>query len=247
MIDWNGNGTMLFIPTKMKSAGTLLREARLRKDISYEEATRATKIRRDQLSDLENDDYSRFASVAYAKGFLLIYSKYLGVDVSEFAKSLAAGNPVGTADYDYLNNSTMTYEPAIRRPPKKKLNFKLTLAIFAICGCVLWAWQFSLKLALVGSPDRFERKHKAEEIAAPQTTAPPPAAAPSPVEPPAPPMTPSSIPSSPAIASIPEPSPEPTIEVRRAEPVNESDQETQPAATRNNDDQTQPPHKSRTH
>lgn len=228
-----------------KSAGTLLREARLRSDLSFEDATRATKIRRDQLADLENDDYSRFPSVAYAKGFLLIYAKYLHVDVSDFAKSLSAGNPVGTADYDYLNNSTMTYDPAIRKPQKKSLNYKVALTVVVLFGGMLWTWQFALRLALVGSPDRLERKHKTEDVAAPQTTAPQPAAAPAAVETPAP-ARPSSLLLTPAIASIPEPSPEPSVEVRRAEPV-ETVQDTQPATTPNNDNQAQPPHKSRTH
>jgi len=231
----------------IKSAGTLLREARLRKDISFEDATRATKIRREQLVGLENDDYSRFASMAYAKGFLIIYAKYLGVDVSEFSKSLSAGNPVGIEDYEYLNNSTSTYEPAVRRPPKKKLNLKLVLTVLVIFGCMLWGWDFALKLALIGSPDRLRHKQeKTEDIAAPQTSAPRPAAAPSPVETPGP-ATPTSILLTPAIASIPEPSPEPSIEVRRAEPVTESNQETPPATPPTKDDQTPQANKSRTH
>jgi len=228
-----------------KSAGTLLREARLRKDLTLDDASRSTKIRREQLICLENDDFSRFANMAYAKGFLLIYARYLGVDVSAHASSITTGNPVGTSDYDYLNAPAEFYEPAKPAPRKIKLNYRMVLSTVAVAGCMLWLWQFSIKLALIGSPERFENKHKVEDIAAPQTTAPLPAAAPSPTGTPAP--TPASIPSTPSIASILEFSPSPSIEIRRAEPLTESFFDLQPSNTPGNDVKEQQPRKSRTH
>ena len=46
-----------------------------------------TKIRPGRLQEIENEDFSEFASLAYAKGFLLIYGKFLDVDVSPPAGS----------------------------------------------------------------------------------------------------------------------------------------------------------------
>ena len=68
----------------MEPLGKKLQEARLRKKISIEEASRVTKIRAARLQEIENEDFSSFSSLAYAKGFLLIYGKYLDVDVSPY-------------------------------------------------------------------------------------------------------------------------------------------------------------------
>lgn len=87
------------------SFGKRLSEARLAKGLSVDEAAHATKVRPDKILALENDDYSRFASAAYAKGFLLLYGRYLGVDVSEQAKSLETPRTVSIQDYQYLNNA----------------------------------------------------------------------------------------------------------------------------------------------
>src|SRR3954447_2033792 len=88
------------------SAGKKLSTARLARGLSVDEAAHATKMRPDKILALENDDYTRFGSHAYAKGFLLIYSRYLGVDVSEQLRDLEVGHqPVSIQDYQYLNNA----------------------------------------------------------------------------------------------------------------------------------------------
>ncbi len=43
-----------------------------------------TKIRPARLAEIEADDFSQFPSLAYAKGFLLIYGKFLDVDVTPY-------------------------------------------------------------------------------------------------------------------------------------------------------------------
>jgi cytoskeletal protein RodZ len=100
----------------VENAGRKLQQTRLRKQISIEDAARATRMRPDKIIDLENDNYTNFPNVAYAKGFLLIYAKFLGVDVSEYAETLESANPVAIDDYAYLNapiehRSTVHYAP----------------------------------------------------------------------------------------------------------------------------------------
>ena len=46
-----------------------------------------TKIRPSRLAEIEADDFSNFPSLAYAKGFLLIYGKFLDVDVSPYLEA----------------------------------------------------------------------------------------------------------------------------------------------------------------
>jgi len=234
----------------VNSAGKMLREARLKKNLQIEEAARATKIRRDGLADLENDDYTRFANMAYAKGFLVIYSKYLGVDISEFTKMMGVGTPVGVADYDYLNNAHSTYEPATRRDrPAKKLNYKMLATVVVTMACMFWIKGFVDKVKRVGPADKLmEPKQNAEVIAAPQASPAPAAPEPSPVAAPA--QSPESLPSAPSIAAIPVSSPEPVIEIRRAEAVVPSAPEPSNAltpTTSSTDAKNQRSRQSRTH
>lgn len=63
--------------------GRRLRAARESKGVSIEDAAFETRIHASYLRGLENDDYSAFASSTYAKSFLTLYSRYLGVDASE--------------------------------------------------------------------------------------------------------------------------------------------------------------------
>ncbi len=98
----------------VNSVGKKLQQARLSKQLSIEEAARVTRIRPDKLIDLEEDNYSNFPSMSYAKGFLLLYARFLGVDVREFADTLHAPNPVSSDDYEYLNAAAAGPRP---RPP----------------------------------------------------------------------------------------------------------------------------------
>jgi cytoskeletal protein RodZ len=64
----------------MKTAGSIIREERVRRGISLEKAEAATRIRKKFLIAIEQDDYSVLPSLLYAKGFIKNYSEYLGLD-----------------------------------------------------------------------------------------------------------------------------------------------------------------------
>lgn len=66
----------------LKSAGAFLKEMRESKNISQEEAAKATHIHLSVLKNLEADDYSAISPV-YARGFLRLYAEYLGVSKDE--------------------------------------------------------------------------------------------------------------------------------------------------------------------
>lgn len=68
-----------------RNPGTILREARLSKNISLEAASKHTRIHVNILKNIENDDYQTLGTV-YVKGFLKIYAEYLGVDREEILK-----------------------------------------------------------------------------------------------------------------------------------------------------------------
>jgi len=85
------------------SVGEQLAHARSERGLSLEQAAHATKIRPDKLAALEGDDFSAFPNNTYARGFLLIYGKFLRVDVSALASKLESANPISVQDYQYLS------------------------------------------------------------------------------------------------------------------------------------------------
>ncbi len=104
----------------VETAGTKLRRARTQRHLSLEDAARATKIRATQLADLENDDYSNFANLAYARGFLISYGKYLHLDVRPFLDAFSDASTFGIDDYQYLNAEPLGEYRAPTRPWRKR-------------------------------------------------------------------------------------------------------------------------------
>lgn len=70
----------------MKSIGQKFAEERRIKNLTIEEVAKATKIRPDFLKAIEDGDFEKLPSSAYAYGFVRNYAKYLGLPVE---KSLA--------------------------------------------------------------------------------------------------------------------------------------------------------------
>src|SRR5688572_13080165 len=80
-----------------------LRSAREAKELSVEEAAHATRMRPAQIQALESGSLSKFPNAAYAKSFLIMYARYLGVDVSDTANRIDTTTQVGVNDFQYLS------------------------------------------------------------------------------------------------------------------------------------------------
>ena len=115
----------------MESLGQKLQQARLAKKITLEEAARVTKIRQARLQDIEVEDFSNFSSLAYAKGFLLIYAKFLGVDVTSYLDAFETSDHVSVDGYAYLQDPPSGAPPAIarRQISKRPAFFPFIIAI----------------------------------------------------------------------------------------------------------------------
>jgi cytoskeletal protein RodZ len=87
------------------SIGAKLRKARLEKGLTVEDVAASTCIRPDKIAALEADDYSTFPSMAYCRGFLAMYGKHLGVDVSQETRSMEGHNALHTKEYQYIKNA----------------------------------------------------------------------------------------------------------------------------------------------
>ena len=94
----------------IEGLGKKFQDARIARGLTLDEAARLTKIRPSRLAEIEADDFSNFPSLAYAKGFLLIYGKFLDVDVTPYLDVFETSREVTVDGYSYLQD-----QPAPKR------------------------------------------------------------------------------------------------------------------------------------
>jgi len=89
----------------IEGLGKKFQDARRARNLTLDEAARMTKIRPARLAEIEEDDFSQFPSLAYAKGFLLIYGKFLDVDVTPYLDAFEDSERVTVDGYSYLQEN----------------------------------------------------------------------------------------------------------------------------------------------
>jgi cytoskeleton protein RodZ len=89
----------------IEGLGKKFQEARQARNLTLDEAARMTKIRPTRLAEIEADDFSQFPSLAYAKGFLLIYGRFLDVDVTPYLDAFEDSERVTVDGYSYLQEN----------------------------------------------------------------------------------------------------------------------------------------------
>src|SRR5256885_1689412 len=107
----------------IEGLGKKFQDARLARGLTLDEAARLTKIRPSRLAEIEADDFSQFPSLAYAKGFLLIYGKFLDVDVTPYLDVFETSRDVTVDGCSYLQDQPApkprrvrtTRAPVVRR------------------------------------------------------------------------------------------------------------------------------------
>jgi len=210
------------------SAGKKLCDARLARRLSIDEAAHATKMRPDKILALENDDFSRFGGAAYAKGFLLLYSRFLGVDVSSQLREFEGMDlRVNVEEYQYLSNAPEP-APQERAPIRRREGRPSVVPLVAVLLIAPLAFVVMYLVAEWRRLPVSQPKPGSAETTPPAVVAPAaPAhegtesvnrqAAPAPAKPP----ERSSRPAEPAssLASAPGGAPSESPEVRRAEPA----------------------------
>ena len=217
----------------MEGLGKKLQEARLARNLTLDEAGRMTKIRPGRLQEIENEDFSEFASLAYAKGFLLIYGKFLDVDVSPYLEAFETSESVTVDGYSYLqdNPAPKPSRTNVVRPRSSGgggggrgsfMPFVIGVIVLVV-GFVGMKWILEVQRLKPGPPQivGVSPTTAPEKVVAPRAQ--PLENAPSPT--PAVAVTPITQPT-PAIVLAPSPIPQPMAaepEVRRAEPVNPQD------------------------
>jgi cytoskeletal protein RodZ len=128
----------------IEGLGRKFQEARKARNLSLEEAARLTRIRQSRLAEIEADDFSNFPSLAYAKGFLQIYGKFLEVDVSPYLDAFETSGHLTVDGYSYLQDAPAPKAP--RRPVARRTeNTRPSLVPFLIGITILVAGLWFLR------------------------------------------------------------------------------------------------------
>jgi len=212
----------------IEGLGKKFQEARLARGLTLDEAARMTKIRPSRLAEIEAEDFSQFPSLAYAKGFLLIYGKFLDVDVTPYLEAFEGPEHVTVDGYSYLQDNPAP-KPARTATVDRTISNRMSATPLVIGIMVFIVGFFFMKLILNIqriAPRRIEPAVQASPTA-PASTPEPVVTAPSqsteaatkkivPVPAATPPAT-----ATPAVAAASRSPKEP--EIRRAEPVRPED------------------------
>jgi cytoskeletal protein RodZ len=180
----------------IEGLGKKFQDARIARGLTLDEAARLTKIRPSRLAEIEADDFSQFPSLAYAKGFLLIYGKFLDVDVTPYLDAFETSQQVTVDGYSYLQDQPApkprrvrpSHPPTTTRSPRtrdRSSPFPLIIAVgVIIAGFVLMRLILNIQRIgsrepqMVGVPQPTASVPTQSAQVAPPQTAPPQAQAP---------------------------------------------------------------------
>ncbi|KKS31742.1 MAG: hypothetical protein UU93_C0014G0004 [Candidatus Amesbacteria bacterium GW2011_GWA2_42_12] len=124
----------------MKTAGSLLKEARESSSYSLEELSKRTKIREEYLRAIENDSYDGLPSGPFVRGFLRSFANEVGVNpetiVATYRRDFGTVENTGLFPKGLLN--------PIRRKTHMMINpvlFGILVVCAVVLGFVVYQWQ----------------------------------------------------------------------------------------------------------
>jgi cytoskeleton protein RodZ len=134
--------------------GKQLTRAREIRGISIEEAAHATRMRPAMVEALETGNLEAFPNPAYAKSFLLLYGKYLRLDVKAVAAEIDTGMQVTVEDYQYLTHAKETTPGPARRGdfarPHSLPSWTPVIALGGITAVVVFGFLLWLNMSRIG-------------------------------------------------------------------------------------------------
>jgi cytoskeleton protein RodZ len=231
----------------VETVGRRLQRARQEKKFTIDEVAAATKIRPERIVDLEADDLTHFPSLVYARSFLVKYARFLGLDIQDDLENFQVNRAVGFGEFKYLTAvPPPKYRPEPRfNQPSKKMAPPLILAILAVLiliGVPLVAF-FAVNLSRL-SPTEEERNKTAATTPAKgvQSATPLAVATPEPTKPPlGSPAGSVQVVSNTQAPAGSSPTPDSTVEVRRALPVTAADKDTNKDTSKETSDSSPSP------
>jgi len=117
----------------MFEIGTTLRDARVRRDISLQQAEDDTKIRVKYIQAMENEDFDILPGGTYVKGFLRTYAEYLDLDaqllIDEYNERFGSGEH---REHIIQTVRSIKAEPSTKRARGKHQTNYILVAILAV-------------------------------------------------------------------------------------------------------------------
>ncbi|HYZ71565.1 MAG TPA: helix-turn-helix domain-containing protein [Chthoniobacterales bacterium] len=227
----------------VETVGRRLQKARQERKLTIDEVAAATKIRPERIVDLEADDLTHFPSLVYARSFLVKYARFLGLDIQDDLENFQVNRAVGFGEFKYLTAAPPPkFKPEPRfNQPKKSLAPPLILAVIAaiiLIGVPLIAF-FAVNLSRLSPGEEEQYKTvgttptpRVQQSATPLTEKSPLAATtPEPLRQPlTSPTVPAQVTTNAQTPASLSPTPQGTVEVRRALPVTAADKESATAS-----------------
>ncbi len=157
----------------MKTAGDLLREKRLTKELKLDDVAHKTKIKVEYLRAIENSDFSALPSSTFAKGFLRNYAEFLYLNPDTILAMFRRDFTLSESG-EIIPRGMVT--PVDVKPKFVTANVVLiTLAILAFLGFLgvqVFAWRSLPKLSLLQpqNGDTYGEKITVKGVADPDAT-----------------------------------------------------------------------------
>ncbi|MEM1442156.1 MAG: helix-turn-helix domain-containing protein, partial [Verrucomicrobiota bacterium] len=113
---------------EMATIGQRLGEARRNAGLSVADVAHETHIHSNMIYSIEEDDFSNFASVAYAKSFIKNYAEFLDVDLGEAMEALDSSKTLRLGEHELMGEMKKTIKKdrifRLQRNPKlrRRLN-----------------------------------------------------------------------------------------------------------------------------
>ena len=195
----------------MAAVGAFLRELRVKRGLSLDELSRATRVARPYLEALENDAFTSLPAPVFTRGFIRAYCQAVGAAADD-ALARYDGREVREGVAAAPRSAVAASTSPTESDPRTRSAILVSFVLLVVLGVALFA------VALVTQPAREQRVERMPPSLRPGASAPPVAAiTPAPETRPIPPPAPKSPPARPpeptrsAAPGAPVPAPVPPI------------------------------------
>ena len=135
----------------METPGSFLRRERALRGITLDEISEETKISKRALKALEEDDFDSIAAPTFVKGFLMAYSKYVGLD----------GNDMILRYEDFMEKTTKEKASKEKKEERKPgLPKSRTITVAVILGFIAVLALYLLLRVVFQTPEQGEKELK---------------------------------------------------------------------------------------
>lgn len=100
----------------MDTVGEQFRKARESRGTSLSEAAAATRIKFQHIEAMEQDDFSKMAAAAYAKGFIKIYAEFLHLPAGPLIEQYTEAHQTGSPPFRLTTPSGSAYSASVPAP-----------------------------------------------------------------------------------------------------------------------------------